>query len=216
MYLVRYQTVPNQYNDLYRRIRDFPGGTSGKESACQCRWLRDMGLIPGWEDPLEKGMATRSSILVWRIPRTEEHGGLQSIVSQRVGQLKQLSIRTQDNQFSSVLVMSDPLQHHRLQHTRLPCPSLTPRVYSNSCASNQRCHPTISSAVVPFYSCLHYFPASGSFLVSQFFASGGQSIGVSALASVLPMKIQDWFPHQCPSISEKELAAILLPFKCFS
>ena len=77
---------------------------------------------------------------------------------------------------------------------RLPCPSPTPRAYSNSCISSQWCHPTISSSVIPFSSLLQSFPASGSFPVSQFFAPGGQSTGVSASASVLPMNIQDWFP----------------------
>ena len=79
-----------------------------------------------------------------------------------------------------------------LQHTRPPCPSPTPRVYSNSCPLSQWCHPTISSSDVPFSSHPQSFLASGS-LMSQFFTSGGQSIGVSALASVLPMNIQDWF-----------------------
>ena len=77
---------------------------------------------------------------------------------------------------------------------RLPCPSPTPRVYSNSCPLSWWCHPTILSSVVPFSSCLQSFPASESFPVCQFFASAGQSIGVSASASVLPMNIQDWFP----------------------
>ena len=90
-------------------------------------------------------------------------------------------------------VMSDSLWPHGLQHTRPPCPSPTPGVYSNSCPLSQWCHPTISSSVVPFSSCLQFFPASGSFQISQFFTSGGQSIGVSASASVLPMNIQDWF-----------------------
>ena len=89
-------------------------------------------------------------------------------------------------------VMSDSLQPHGLQHTRLPCPSPTPRTYSNSCPLSQWCHPTISFSVIPFSSSLQSFLASGSFPMSQFFASGGQSIGVSASASVLP--IQDWFP----------------------
>ena len=80
-----------------------------------------------------------------------------------------------------------------LQHTRLPCPSLSPRVCSNSCPSSWWCHPTISSSVTPFSSCPQSFPASGSFPVSQVFASGGQSSGASASASVLPMNIQDWF-----------------------
>ena len=91
-------------------------------------------------------------------------------------------------------VMSDSLQPHRLQHARLLCPSPTPGPYSNSCALNQWCHTTISSSVIPFSSCFQSFPASGSFPVGQFFASGGQSIGVSASASVLPVNIQDWFP----------------------
>ena len=82
---------------------------------------------------------------------------------------------------------------HGLQHARLPCPSQSPGVCSNSCLLSQWCHPTISSSVVPFCSCIQSFPASGSFLMSQLFASGGRSIGVSASASVLPMNIQDWF-----------------------
>ena len=90
--------------------------------------------------------------------------------------------------------MFDSLRPHGLQHTRLPCPSPTPRACWNSCPSNQWCHPTISSSVISFSSCLQSFPASGSFPVSQFFTSGSQSIGVSASASVLPMNIQDWFP----------------------
>ena len=98
--------------------------------------------------------------------------------------------------FSSVQfshsVLSDNLQSHGLQHTSLPCLSPTPGAYSNSCPSSRWCHPTISSSVVPF-SCLQSFPASGSFQMSQFFASGGQSSGVSASASVFLMNIQDWF-----------------------
>ena len=83
---------------------------------------------------------------------------------------------------------------HRLQHTRLPYSSLSPGVCSNACPLCQRCLPTISSSVIPFSSCLQSFPAVGSFPMSQFFASGGQSIGASALASVFPMNIQCWFP----------------------
>ena len=90
-------------------------------------------------------------------------------------------------------VVSDSLWPHRLQHIRLPCPSPTPWSYSNSCPLSQWCHLTISSSVGPF-SYLQPFPASGSFQMSQFFTSGGQSIGVSASASVLPMNIQGWFP----------------------
>ena len=91
-------------------------------------------------------------------------------------------------------VMSDSLWSHELQYTRLSCPSPTPGVYPNSCPLSWWCHPTISSSVVPFSSCLQSFPASGSFKMSQLFTSGGQSIGVSASASVFPMNIQEWFP----------------------
>ena len=98
-------------------------------------------------------------------------------------------------QFSSVApILSNSLQPHGLQHARPPCPSPTPRVHPNPCPLSQWCHPTISSSVIPFSSHLESFPASGSFQMSQLFASGGQSIGVSASASVLPMNIQDWFP----------------------
>ena len=89
-------------------------------------------------------------------------------------------------------VRSSSLWSHGWQHARLPCPSPTPRAPSNSCALSQLCHETISSSVVPFSS-FQSFPASGSFLMSQFFASDGQSIGTSASASVLLMNIQDWF-----------------------
>ena len=90
--------------------------------------------------------------------------------------------------------MSYSLRPHESQHAGPPCPSPTPRVHADSCPLSQWCHPAISSSVIPFSSCPQSLPASGSFPVSQFFASGGQSIGVSASASVLPMNIQDWFP----------------------
>ena len=106
----------------------------------------------GWEDPLEKEMATHSSILAWKIPYMEDPGGLQSTGSQRVG--------------------------HNWES------SLSP-----SCPLSQWCHPTISSSATCFSSCPQSFPASGTFQMSQFFPSGGQSIGVSASASVLPMSI---------------------------
>ena len=91
-------------------------------------------------------------------------------------------------------VQSNSLWPHGLQHARPPCPSPTPRACSNLCPSSQWCHPTISSSVIPFSSCLQSFPASGPFPMSQFFPLGGQNIGVPASASVLPMNIQDWFP----------------------
>ena len=96
-------------------------------------------------------------------------------------------------QFSRSIV-SNSLWHHGLQHARPPCPSPTPGAYSNSCPLSWWCHPTISSSVIPFSSCFQSFSTSGSFPMSQFFASDGQSIGVSASAVVLPMNIHYWFP----------------------
>ena len=99
-------------------------------------------------------------------------------------------------QFSSVQLFScaDSLRPHESQHARLPCPSPIPRVYPNPCPLSRWCHPAISSSVVPFSSCPQSFPASGSFPMSQLFAWGGQSIGVSASTSALPMNTQDWSP----------------------
>ena len=117
-----------------------------------------------------------------------------------IWQLKQLvkwARKCSLNSFSvrfSCSVVSNSLWSHGLQHARPPCPSPTPGVYRNSCPLSWWCHPTISSSVVPFSSCPQSFPASGSFQMSQLFTWGGQSIGVSASASVLPMNIQDWFP----------------------
>ena len=105
---------------------------------------------------------------------------------------KMLDITSHSVQFTHSVV-SVSLRPHGLQHARLSCSSPTPGAYSNSCPSCWWCHPTISSSVIPF-SHLQSFPASGSFPVSQFFASGGQSIGVTASPSVLTMNFQDWFP----------------------
>ena len=91
-------------------------------------------------------------------------------------------------------VVSDSLRPHESQHARSPCPSPTPGVYSNPCPSSRWCHPTISSSVVPFSSCPQSLPASGLFPMSQLLSWGGQSTGVSASASVLPMNTQDWSP----------------------
>ena len=109
----------------------------------------------------------------------------------------------------SLSVMSNSLGSHGLQHTKLPCPSPTPGACSNSCPSSQWCHQTISSSVVPFSSHLQSFLVTESFPVSQFFASGGQSIGASAL--VLPKNIQDWFPLGWTgwiSLQSKELSKV--------
>ena len=115
------------------------------------------------------------------------------------------------SQFSSVSVVIDSLWPHGLQHARLPCPSPTLGVYSNLCPLSHWCHPTILSSVIPFSSCPQSFPASGSFLMSQLFASGGQSIGVSTSTSVLPMNTQDWSPLRCTgwmSLQSKELSRV--------
>ena len=121
----------------------------------------------------------------------------------------------QPDQFSSVQfshsVVSDSLRPQGLQHTRPPCPSSVPRVYSNSCPLSWCCHSTISSSVTPFSSHLQSFPATGFFQMSQFFTLGGQSIGISASASVLPMNIQDWFPLGWPgwiSLQSKGLSRV--------
>ena len=90
--------------------------------------------------------------------------------------------------------LCDPMDAWNLGHAKPPCSSPTPRVYSNSCPLSWWCHPTTSSSVIPFFSCPQSFPASGSFQMSQFFPWGGQNIGISASASVLPMNIQDWSP----------------------
>ena len=108
-------------------------------------------------------------------------------------------------------VMSDSLQPHRLQHARLPCPSPSSRVCSNSGSLSQWCHPTISSSVIQFSSCPQSFPVSGYFLMSQLFTLGGPSIGASVSASVLPMNIQDWFPLGLTgliSLQSKELSRV--------
>ena len=108
-------------------------------------------------------------------------------------------------------VVSDSLPTHGLQYARLPCPSPTTGAYSNSCPLSQWSHPTISSSGIPFSYPLPSFPASGSFQMSQFFASGGQSTGVSASASVLPMNAQDWFPlgwTSCISLLSKGLSRV--------
>ena len=136
-----------------------------------------------------------SQISYWYFPLAmpPESRGLRSLLIQ----FKQTSASSSTSRISLVQfshsVISDSSRPHKLLYTRPPCPSTTPRSCSNSCPLSGWCHPTISSSVVPFSSCLQPFPASGAFPMSQFFILGGQSIGVSASASVLPMNIQDWF-----------------------
>ena len=124
-----------------------------------------------------------------------------------------IAVSSRKVQFNSVqsLVVSDSLWPHEPQHTRPSCPSPTPGVHPNPCPSSRWCHPTISSSVVPFFSWLLSFPASRSFPMSQLFASGGQTIGVSASASVLPMNTQHWFPlgwTSWISLESKELSRV--------
>ena len=150
----------------------------------------------GQEDPLEEGMTTHSIFLPGESLWTEKPGRLYSPQARKESDMTEATqhactLTIQHYQFSSVAQLCPTLQPHGLQHSRLPYPSPTPRAYSDSCPFCWQCHPTILSSVIPFSSCLQSFPASGSFPVSQFFASGGQSIGVSASASVLPMNIQD-------------------------
>ena len=106
---------------------------------------------------------------------------------------KESHMEHQSVQFSRSVV-SESLRPHGLQHARAPCPSPAPGVYPNSCPLSWWCHPTISSSVVPFSTCLQSFPASGSFQINQLVTSYGQSFGVSASTSILPMNTQDWSP----------------------
>ena len=114
--------------------------------------------------------------------------------------------------FSSVAQSCPTLCDSMNCSTRLPCPSPTPRAFSNSCPSPWWCHPTISSSVVTLSSCLHSFPASGSFPMSQFFASCGQSTGVSASAPVLSVNIQDWFPLGLTGLISKQSKGLSMVF----
>ena len=147
-----------------------------------------------WEDRVESPLSCPAHLP----PALLHHPGRKSLVlaffcCRQKSQHSESSLFTSEVQFSRAVV-SDSLRPHGLQHARHPCPSPPPGVYSNSCPSSWWCHPAISSSVVPFSSHLQSFPASGSFQMSQLFTSGGQSIGASASASVLPMNIQGWFP----------------------
>ena len=194
------------------------GGTNGKELAYQCRRHKRCGFDP-WVGKIpwrRKRQPTPVSLPGESHGQRSLEGYSQSIGSQRVRN-DWNNLACMHKKFSNVFcryrqvyskiyveghqsvqfsrsVVSNSLGLHGLQHSRPPCPSPTPGVYSNSCPLSRWCHQTVLSSVVPFISCLQSFPASGSFQMSQFFTSGGQSIGVSASTSVLPMNIQDWFP----------------------
>ena len=154
-------------------------------------WVQSLG----WEDPLKKGIPTPVFL-------PGESKGQRSLAGYGPWGNKELHMTV--TKHSTVLhcicislvlfsrsVVSDSWRSHGLQHTRLPCPSPSPGVYPNSCPLSRCCHPTTSSSVFPFSSCSQSFPASGSFPTSQLFVSGGQSIGVSASVSVLPMNTQN-------------------------
>ena len=133
---------------------------------------------------LSSGSWLGLEIYIWDLP----------IKREKIPNIANYSVQFSSVQFSSVAQSCPTLRPHELQHTRPPCPSPTPGVYSNSCPSSRWCHLTISSSVVPFSSCPQSLPASGSFPMSQLFSWGDQSTGVSASASVLPMNTQDWSP----------------------
>ena len=161
----------------------FPGGTRGKESVCWCRkhkrcefdlWVRKIPWKRAWQPTL--------------VFSPRESQGQRSLMA-TVHSVAKVTLL-----LFSRSVVSSYLWPHGLQHPRHPCPSPSPGACSNPCPLNQWCHPTISSSVVSFSSCLWSFPASGSLPVSQLFAWGGQSIGASVSASVLLMNVQDWSP----------------------
>ena len=150
-------------------------------------------------------MAPHSSTVAWKIPWTEKPGGLQSLGLQSRTRLSTHARIRSGQSLSRVWPFATPWTAAR----QAPCPSLTPRVYSNSCPLSRWCHPTISFSVVSS-SCLQFFPASGFFQMSQFFGSGGQSIGVSASASVLSMNIQSWFPFGLTIVFSGETLMFIL------
>ena len=141
-------------------------------------------------------------------------GGVTFLKMLLAGSLVEYGIKGSSVQFSP-LVVSDSLWPREPQHARPPYPSPTPGVYPNSCPLIRRWHPTVSSSIVPFSSCPQSFPVSGSFPVSQLFASGGQSIGVSASMSVLPMNTQDWSPCSPRDSPESSPAPQFKRLKCF-
>ena len=147
--------------------------------------LQPHGLYSPWNSPRQNPGIGSLSLLQGIFPTQELNRGLLHC-RWMLYLLSYCSV-----QFSRS-VMSDSLRPHVPLHARPPCPSPTPRVYPNPCPLSQWCHPTLSSSVIPFSSCPQSFPASGSFQMSQFFTSGGQSTGVSASTSVLPMNTQDW------------------------
>ena len=154
-------------------------------------WVPWWGIIP-------RSPALEGRLLTTGPPGKSHSGSFDASINKPHKDLKSLQHEDHKKLYLSVQfscsVVSDSLRPRGLQHARLPCPSPTPRTYSHSCLQSQWCHPTISSSVIPFSSCLQSSPAPGSFQMSQFFTSGGQSIGVSAW--VLPKKSQGWSPSE--------------------
>ena len=177
--------------NLQFRSKDtaFPSGYSSLVSWDECVWAQpgDSG-----EEAVGGEVLTAQSVLLAVPPALSAAGGPPPHLACQ-GPQAVVQVQFSSVQFSRT-VMSDSLQPHRLQHAKPPCPSPTPGVYSNSCPLSRWCRPTISSSVIPFSSRLQSFPVSGSFQMSRLFAWGGQSWGVSASASVLPMNTQDWSP----------------------
>ena len=199
------------------------GSSFGSSKNVQSRWNKNAQRKTGEEACPGMQVATECCFHLWHVPRQPRtlmervfavrgplgvrHSGKSINPSANRHRRTDLTVtlypgylHAKSLQFSSVQcsrsVVSDSLRPHESQHTRPPCPSPIPRVHSDSRASSQWCHPAISSSVVPFSSCPQSLPASESFPVSQLFAWGGQSTGVSALASLLPKKSQGWSPSE--------------------
>ena len=174
--------------------------------------LKSARLLCPWDSPSKNTGVGSHSLLQWIFPIHGLNSGLLHCrqILYHLSQQGSLYIICIHILFSCSVV-SNSLRPHGLQHARLPCPSPSPKVCSNSCPLSWWCHPTISSSVIPF-SCLQSFPASGSFPMSWLFTSGGQSFGASASASVLPVNIQDWYPSEWTgwiSLQSKGLSRVL-------
>ena len=169
--------------------------TSAKSSETSGKWVSFSGCVCGFQGQLCRIVLSVSEMSLKSCKYIKSHTNNLTF-SYYIGQgsPEKQNIRASIWFLFSRSVVSDSLQPHGLQHARPPYPSATPGVYSDSCPLSQWCHPAISSSVILFSSHLQSFPASGSFPVSQFFASGGQSIGTSASAPVLPVNTQGWFP----------------------
>ena len=182
---------------------------SGLPSSLECKWtvsllvyaLRASPRCSGnncWMDERigrkDFSQPFKQEVNIWSRSSTSGYTSGENSNSKRCTHLCVHYSTIYDSQHMFSSLVSDSLWPHGLLHARLPCPLPAPGACSNSCPLSQWCHPTISSSILPFSSCLQSFPASRSFPMSQFFTAGGQNTGVSAPASVLPMNIQDWFP----------------------